>query len=375
MKMQLMISFYYRYLFIIQFLLFFVLSNLDSAFAHEVWLLTPEDVIRLNQQPIPTSFMWGNPLSGIILAGLAGAFLTGYLLEIKLKPFETHSVTNFFKQYVWAYLPLIVRFCVGITLLYAGMGWNVRHGAMIDVPTLFVPDLSLSVLGGMWQPILAYAQIAIALCLFLGIFVRICAVCIMILTLIGAGLFGQAHMVFYTAHFIMPALYLLCVGAGDKMAFHYHFARHSLCDRVINFFKTCDIHLVHQFMLVGTGIHFALLGLFFKFLQPNLIIHILSNSNFPLFGIPVAYMALMMGGIEIIAGICLAMGILVRFVSIFLIGAMCSFAFILDESLILHGNIFALMLIGLCYGSPLDHLSLKAKKESILPKDFPLVTA
>ena len=92
---------------------------------------------------------------------------------------------------------------------------------------------------------------------------------------------------------------------------------------------------------------FVYLGIAFKLLQPTLLIAILQHGQFPTFGLPIAIIALVMTGVEIVAGLLLALGRLVRPVAIFLIGAFTFFAVMLGETPLFHANLYgtALMLL------------------------------
>ena len=342
----------------------FALSPHSSAFAHEAWLLTPNQILMLNSLPLPQSFAIDNILTLLIMVGMVAAFMLAYWVEIILKPKEKIYERKIL-PFIEDYLPLIVRLCLGFIMMYAAFGSLPRHGiGAYGSPTLFVPDLDLRIIGatGTEWLCLAKLQFILAMTMILGVFVRVSAVCIMGLVILGASLFGAEMMISYAAHFMMPALFLLCVGAGKYYKLSLPLPK--ICAQIEKFFSECDMRIIYQVILIGTGFNFVLLALVFKFMQPNLLINILVEGNFPLFGLPVEYMALLMAMIEVIAGFCIMMGILVRPLCVFLIGAMCLFAVILGENLVMHANIFAIMFICLFYGST------RSKDEDYIAEEF-----
>lgn len=322
-----------------------------SAFAHEAWLLTPNQILSLNSLPLPKSFAIDNILTLAIMVTMVAAFMVAYWCEIILKPKEK-ALEKKILPHIEAYLPLIVRICLGFIMLYASFGGLPRHGiGAYGSPTLFVPDLDLRIVGatGTEWLFLGKVQFILAISMILGVFVRVSSLCVMGLVVLGAFLFGSEMMVSYAAHFMMPALFLLCVGAGRYYSLSLKLPK--ICNMIQEFFMRCDRAIIYRVILIGTGFNFILLALMFKFMQPNLLINILVEGGFPLFGLPVEYMALFMAMIEVIAGICIMVGVLVRPLCLFLIGAMILFAIVLGEALVMHANIFAIMFICLFYGS------------------------
>jgi uncharacterized membrane protein YphA (DoxX/SURF4 family) len=94
--------------------------------------------------------------------------------------------------------------------------------------------------------------------------------------------------------------------------------------------------------MVLVGGTFVYLGIVYKLFQPTLLIAILQHANFPTFGLQIALIALVMTGVEIVAGLLLAMGRMVRPVAIFLIGAFTFFAVMLGETPFFHANLYGM---------------------------------
>ena len=328
-----------------------IFINSPAAYAHEMWLLSVTEVITLNALSVPTAFMFDNPIALLVMTIISLLFLVAYYGEIYFKDIENQYADKIMPV-VTHYIPIIMRVSLGLVLLYAAFGILPRHGNETGTPTLFVPDLMLKILGD-WGNIFAYAQIIIAAMLLLGVYVRIAASGIIVLVVMGSAAFGADMMVSYAAHFMMPALFLLCVGAGQILNLPDNITStiSPKMQKISDFFASCDMDIIYRTILFGTGFNFLFLGVYFKFMQPNLIIGILSSSAFPLFGLPVEYVALIMACIEVFAGLCLMMGILVRPISALLLFAMTLFSVILGENPIMHGNLYGLMILCFVYGS------------------------
>ncbi|MEM9333191.1 MAG: hypothetical protein AAGA53_17850, partial [Pseudomonadota bacterium] len=238
--------------------------------------------------------------------------------------------------------PVLLRLGCAVTLGLSAFGGLPRHGTTLwTEPTLFVPDMQLSlVIGWDW---LATAQYIIAIMLLFGFAIRLASLGVIGLALIGCVVFGRDFIMHYAFHFIAPALVLLICGAGKL----------SL-DALINWpaltLKKPAPKVLWYLIQVMTGMTFVALAVDVKFLQPTLLIAILDHAKLNFFYIPTPWVALIMMMIEFLAGALLALGYLVRPISLFLLGAMIFFAVALGENPALHGNLFGLMLFLLAHG-------------------------
>jgi hypothetical protein len=107
----------------------------------------------------------------------------------------------------------ILRCCIAWMLLSAAFGLDPRVGVeSLRSATLFVPDLELRLLGPGWAW-LGWAQIAIALALLLGIYVRFFALLLLLLAFLGTWLFGMP-MLSHAGALIGTCIYLVMQGPG-----------------------------------------------------------------------------------------------------------------------------------------------------------------
>ena len=312
----------------------------NFSFAHERWLLTPEEVMDLANRPIPDFF---STISiGNILISLFFSFVIG--LAVAGESIYSRKETQLFRplsEQVFVYGVFIVRIGLAITLLFSALGLSPRNGTELwTTPTLFVPDLQLSLLPDHWG-FLAIIQAILSVLMIAGVFVRVAALGVLMLCLIGLALFGK-DMIPYFGHFFAPAFFLLWAGPGPisiMTAQPRFFA--SLSAR----FSTLSENTVKRFVFLLTGGTFVYLGIAYKALQPTLLIAILEHGQVPTLGIGYENTAYIMALTEIIAGLLLALGILVRPIAVFLIFAMTFLAIALQESPCLHANIYALAIV------------------------------
>lgn len=309
--------------------------------AHEAWLLTPSEVEELSRAPMPVVFT-----SSIILmcAGLL-AGISGFVAlhaETRLLPVEQRLMAAV-ADTVTGFGLLAVRIGLALMLGLGALGGLARAGTQPwTQPVLFVPDMQLVLAPG-WEW-LAPVALGLSLLLAVGLLTGIAAAGVVVLSCLGFIAFGMPFLS-YAPHFVAPALVLLAFGPGWLAA-----------DRYVQILPRPSLS-VHQNRLVWhsvmalVGATFVYLGVVHKLLQPTLLIAILQHGRFPTFGVPIEWIALVMTGVEIVAGLLLAMGRLVRPVAMFLIGAFTFFAVMLGESPLLHANLYGIAILMLIVGA------------------------
>ncbi len=309
-----------------------VLSTVPAA-AHEAWLLTPSEEAALAEMPLPPLFLSVPALLGAALIGGLIA-LVALSAEDRYSGIEERLLAPL-RARAAAYGPLAIRIGLASMMVGAAAGALPRHGtAMWAEPTLFVPDMQLSMVEGWgW---LAFAQLVLAVFLAAGLFTRAAAAVVILLALLGLAVFGDPFLS-YAPHFAAPALVLLAFGGGAASA-----------DRVLGTALVPEMGaksrtLLWHLALLATGGTFVYLAIVYKLTQPTLLIAILSHAQFPTFGVPLPWVALAMMWVELIAGALLAIGRLVRPIALLLIGAFTFFAVVLGETPLFHANLYGLM--------------------------------
>lgn len=308
---------------------------------HEAWLLTPSEVEALSRAPMPALF---TSQIAMLVTAIAGGMLAwaaliaedrfGWLEQRLARPIEV---------LVADLGPLFVRVGLALMLGLGALGGLPRAGTELwSTPVLFVPDMQLALVPG-WDWLVPVC-VGLAALLATGLATRLAAVGVLGLAGLGLGIFG-VQFLSYAPHFIAPALILIAFGPGSLSV-----------DRLlgINWLPALSDRqqvLVWRGALFLIGGTFVYLGITHKLLQPTLLIAILDHGDFPTFGVPIEAVALVMTGVEIVAGLLLAMGRLVRPVALFLMGAFTFFAVMLGETPLFHANLYGAALMLFMAGS------------------------
>ena len=193
---------------------------------------------------------------------------------------------------------------------------------------------------------LAMAQMILAAFLAAGFLTRAAGLALAALPLLGLAAFGPTFTA-YAPHFIAPGL-MLAVCGGGGLALDTHIGTDEWLRPQE---KLAQAGWTVAFALIGGG--FVYLGVTFKLTQPTLIIAILEHGQVPVLGLPLAVVALVMAGVEVIAGMLLAFRRLTRPIAILLIAAFTFFALTLGESPLLHANLYGAMAFYLLSGRTL----------------------
>ena len=303
------------------------------AAAHEAWLLTPAEIEALARMPMPALFASSGSLALASLVGGAMA-LAALWAEDRLRPVE-RRLTAPLVALAPKLGPIAIRLGLAVMLALAAVGGLPRAGtAPWTQPTLFVPDMQLALVAG-WDW-LAPAQIMLACFLAAGLFTRAAGLAVVALALVGIAAFGTPFLG-YGPHFAAPGLMLAILGGGglslDRALGTQGWLRPSP--------RLASAGWTLALVLIGGG--FVYLGVTVKLTQPTLLMAILTHGEVPLFGLPLDGVALVMTGIEIIAGAMLALGRLTRPVALMLIGGFTFFAVVLGETPLFHANLYGVM--------------------------------
>lgn len=321
-------------------LILFALFPAQRASAHEAWVLSPQEFADLAAAPVPAIFLSSTTL---LLASVIALFAVAFALWIQnqLTPFEDR-LSHSFSLFGLRVGGVLLRFGLAIPIGLGALGGLPRHGTAIwTEPTFLVPDMQISAIEG-YQIICAIC-LTIAVLLVLGLWTRMTALLVIMLTLGGGQLFGATFIYCYAAHFIAPALVLIWIGAGP-LSFDWYFSREQ--PQMLGKFDT-----VWPVILLMAGATFVYLSLSLKLAHPTLLIAILEHGHLDTLGIPLSWMALVMMGVELIAGLLLMMGHLVRPIGLFLISAFTFFSIVLGETPLFHANLYALTFMFVLFGA------------------------
>ena len=307
--------------------------------AHERWILTPEQIAQWNSLPTPTFYSElsiGNfAMVSMFLLFILGWIRLGFTGARELFP-ELQARLASYGEHV----PRILRVCLSWMLISSALGLEPRLGvAAFTSPTLFAPDLELSSLGPGWSWLGGF-EILLGLAILFGIYVRLCAIVLMLLGLLGGWLFGLGFLA-YGGAILGASIYLLLQGPGR----HYPpLPVPTVFQGIVAWLEAQPRSRAQFIMRVLTGLTMLYLGIAFKIMQPNLVIGIIKTYQIPLLSSVPEGFSLFMALVEVSAGLLMIAGILLRPLSIFLLSAFLFFALLLPETLMEHVLFYGVML-------------------------------
>lgn len=345
-------------------ILFFTLVA-STAGAHELWVLTPDQVIEWQDRAKPSSF---TQLSAGTIAVLGIALLINFSL-VQLNATGARELFPIFRARMHSYRHLtspVLRFCLAWVLISSTFALEPRFGnAMMTVPTLLAPDLSIKDLPVHWQW-LRWAQLTLGLMLLAGIYVRVAAVGVVVLGLFCFALIGSPVLA-YLPSITGLCLYLFFAGAG---AFYLPLpipaAARSLTQGLEAHVRVSRAQFILRIL---AGANFLYLAVYFKVLQPNLMLAIIDVYELPTFGFKPEIFTLIMATVEVSIAALILANILLRFLSLVLLAAFLFFAYFLSEAetvtshMLYYGVAFSFLFGG---GGRWKHAPAKDNKKRIV---------
>lgn len=328
----------------------------DALLAHERWILTPEQIQDWSEKPTPTLWSTLTLLNGSMILGFVlftiGWIRLGFTGARELFP-DLQARLGSFGNLVAP----ILRFCLAWVLISSAFGLEPRYGVeRLASPTLFAPDLELgATVPGMLG--LRWFEFALGMGFLLGIYVRVCAVGLLLLALIGTVLF-QSSIYAYAGALVGVAIYLLCQGPGS---YFLPLPTHPSFLAIQSELASVPRQRAQAIMRVLTGITIFYLAVAFKVFQPNLAIAILTIHDIRLMGLSPETSTLLMTLVEFTSGILIIAGILLRPLSLFFLAAFLLFAALLPESWMAHALFYGVMLSFLFNGA--GHFGMPEAKD------------
>ncbi len=299
----------------------------DAVLAHERWILSPEQIQHWNALPRPELFSRLSPLNLAMISAFL-VFIVGWVwlgftgarelfpdLQARLSSYGDH-------------VPRILRVCLGWILLSSAFGAEPRFGIdPFTSPTFLAPDLDLTQLDSAWAW-LRWAEVVLGLTILFGIYVRLFASLLIALSLLGGYLFGEAILA-YAGALVGASIYLVLQGPGR----HYlPLPTPAVCHDLQAWLANQPRQRAQAIMRILTGTTLLYLGLFFKVMQPNLSVGIITLYQLPILSVNPEAFTLVMALVEVSTGILMMAGVLLRPLSLFLISAFSIFALLLPET-------------------------------------------
>lgn len=233
--------------------------------------------------------------------------------------------------------PFAVRIGLGVMLGMAAFGLSPRFGTgMFEAATLVAPDLELRRL-----PInlewMAWLEAYAAVTLLLGVYVRLAALLVLALDLLGLALFGY-DMLAYAGIVAAGPVYLLVTGAG-RLALPMP----SILQSIKPASSGLSPALGLLFARLSMGLNFIYLGIEYKFRHANLSMAFIENDHVYTFGLEPATFVFCMFMVETAAGILMVAGSMLRLLAIVLLAAFIFMSYALHESPIGHIIVYGLL--------------------------------
>ncbi len=307
--------------------------------AHERWILTPQEIAEWNARAKPLIFTQIS-FSNVVMISLFLVFLVGW---VRLGFTGARELFPDLQARLSSYgdnVPLILRFCLAWMFISSAFGAEPRHGVEpFTSPTLFAPDLELREVGPAWLW-LRWAELAIGLAMLLGVYVRFLAAVTIVLGLLGGWLFGSA-ILSYAGALIGVCIYLLMQGPGRRFI---PLPTLSIFVPLQSWLASQPRQRAQAIMRLLTGATILYLGVYFKVLQPNLLLGIVETYHLPVLSSAPEAFTLLMTLVEVSAGILVMAGILLRPLSLVLLAAFLFFASLLPESYTSHILFYGVML-------------------------------
>jgi len=274
-----------------------LITQYSAAFAHEVYVLTPETIARDVAADSPNPFsvipehalefaLWG--FISVLVVVLVLIFSLTKKVEKKVDPW-LFSIKK--------YAPLVARFTLGLCLTFSA-----RHVA------LFGPELPFSTFVGDGSRLLSAVLYTIGICFMVGLFVRASSLVGILIYALGILHFG-VYMTTYT-NYLGELLICLMLGPGIFSIDQMVFRKKSLLDLFFEKYEKYAFLILR--VLFGVSVMFA--SVYAKFIHSALALdtviqyHLTNYFHFtPLFIVLGAFI------VESIVGFFFIIGFEIRF--------------------------------------------------------------
>ena len=299
-----------------------------NVFAHELWVLTADQVTQWDAKPLPrtyTSFTLPTVLT----------LLLAIIINVGLIQLHRHGGNELFPVFrsrmrgMRSYTSVVLRICLSWVLLSSAMALEPRFGnAVWSHPTLLAPDILISDLPSAWHW-LRWLEILIGIALITGVYVRVAAAACLILVFIAVCLTGVAAAS-YAPVYAGVSIYLLLAGGGSK---YVPLPVPGQMKRLNQWMARSEsINRAQFIMRILAGANFLFLAVYFKLLQPNLMLAIIEIHGLPIMGLHPDVFVLIIAAVEVSIGLLIIFGILLRFLSVVMIAAFIFFAICLSDA-------------------------------------------
>ncbi|MDF1791545.1 MAG: hypothetical protein P1U88_06515 [Thalassobaculaceae bacterium] len=322
----------------------------SAAGAHDTWVLTHDQESAAEMAPAPEIFT-AIGAENVSITVLAIAFVFAWIRigrtdwPRRMQDRLGLPVIRF--PAFQGYAALALRLGLAAMLLTAAFGLHPRLGyAPFESPVLFASDLEFRHIDGDWSWLIWW-QVILGLGLALGAYVRVLAVLFAATVLFGFYLFTWPLLA-YAGVLLGTAYYLLIRGGGRfQLPLPAISGAHGL---VMRLQAVTPGH--PQFVLrILTGLTFLYLGVLFKFLHPTFLMEGIRHYDLPLFGFEAETFVFIVATVETAVGILITAGVLIRPLTLVLVGALAFFTVAMDEGVLGHSFLYGVVAAFLINGA------------------------
>ena len=321
------------------------LAAAGPALAHDTWVITHDQEEIAHAKPLPeifTSLGFANvSISLLALAGVIAWIVIGRT-DIPDRVVDRLGLPRVDTARLEPWVPTALRLGLAAMFVTAAFALHPRLGYAIgESPVLFASDLEFRHVPGNWDWLI-WVQVGLGAAFLLGIWTRVASLLLVLLVLIGFWLFG-IDMLAYAGVLIGTAYYLFARGGG-------RLALLGDPEAITRLTEATPPGRPQAVLRILTGLSFLYLGILYKFLHPTYLLAGVEFYDLPLFGFPPEVFVFIVATVEVVVGILITAGVMVRPLSVVLVFAFAFFSVSMNEGVLghsfLYGIVFALFVSG-----------------------------
>lgn len=316
-----------------------------GVLAHDTWVITRDQEAIAHAQPLPETFttlgVANVAISLIALVGVIGWIWIGRT-DIPDRVLTRFGLPRIDQARWEPWVAVALRLGLAAMFVTGAFGLHPRLGdAVGKSPVLFASDLEFHHLPGDWTWLI-WSQVALGAAFLLGLWVRVASVLLAVLVVVGIWLFDVA-MLAYAGVLFGTAYYLFVKGGGRFEIL----ADPGILVRLV---ETVPPGRPQAVLRILTGLSFLYLGILYKFLHPTFLLAGVGFYDLPLFGFPPDVFVFIVATVEVVVGILITAGVMVRPLCFVLVFAFAFFSVSMNEGVLghsfLYGIVFALFING-----------------------------
>lgn len=308
-----------------------------TSSAHEVYVLTPEEVEALEKLP-PISFL------DILTANINDTIIWGLIVGLIIVSVFIISISVKLEDRFDKYLVKLKRFAPFIARVTVGLGFLTcaYHNA------LFGPELPFPSIYGQWSLLVQITFAVLGVFMILGLYSRIAG--LTSLALFAIAFFREGSYMFTYVNYMTEFLVLILIG-GHKYTVADTKHVWWKITKTLNYLAVKYGEFAFLILRVGFGTSLIYAAVYAKILHNQLSIAVVNEFDLiSVFGFPAEFIVFGAGIIEILLGIFFILGIEIRFTAIVLNIFLTLSLFYFGEAVWPHIILIGIPIAFFCYG-------------------------